>query len=132
MHKVQCSASDAQTHVSTAVQLFDPCSWLLAGCCIGYDLFGVFDGHGGKQAASFASKHVLPILQEELAGVHVKSDTALPEVLCEYTQLSDNDKLAWRMQDTMVQCLPAALVSTFKKVQDQFHAHTQVCYAPCT
>ena len=114
------------------MQLFDPCSWLLAGCCIGYDLFGVFDGHGGKQAASFASKHVLPTLQDELAGVDVKSDTALPEVLREYTQLSDNDKLAWRVQDTMVQSLPAALVSTFKKVQDHFHAHTQVCYAPCT
>lgn len=105
--------------------------WLLAGCSIGYDLFGVFDGHGGKQAASFASKHVLPILQEALAGVNVKPDTALPEIFSEYTQLSDDDKLAWRTQDTMVQCLPAALVSTFKKVQDQFHAHTQVCCAPC-
>ncbi|KAL3143652.1 hypothetical protein ABBQ38_002448 [Trebouxia sp. C0009 RCD-2024] len=102
------------------------------GCCIGYDLFGVFDGHGGKQAAGFASKHVLPILQEELAGVDVKPDAALPEVLCEYTQLSDDDKLAWRMQDAMVQCLPAALVSTFKKVQDQFHAHTQVSGSTAT
>lgn len=103
-----------------------PPSWLLAGGCIGYDLFCVFDGHGGKQAASFASKHVLPILQQELAGAILKTDIALPEDLLEYTELSDEDKHAWHMQDTMVQRLPTALVSTFRKVQDQFHANTQV------
>lgn len=87
----------------------------------------MFDGHGGKQAASFASKHVLPILQEELAGASLKTESALPEDLLEYSELSDEDKHAWHMQDTMVQRLPAALVATFRKVQDQFHANTQVC-----
>lgn len=103
-----------------------------AGRRIGYDLFGVFDGHGGKQAANFASKHVLPVLQQELARASVKTDTALPEDLWGYTELSDEDKLAWQMQDTMVQRLPTALVSTFRKVQDQFHANTQVCYGSAT
>lgn len=28
--------------------------------------FGVFDGHGGKAAATFASRHVLPLLQRAL------------------------------------------------------------------
>lgn len=92
----------------------------------------MFDGHGGKQAANFASKHVLPILQEELAGASVKTNTALPEDLGEYTELSDEDKLAWQMQDAMVQCLPTALVSTFRKVQEQFHANTKVFYGSAT
>ena len=105
---------------------------MCVGCRIGYDIFGVFDGHGGKQAANFASKHVLPILQNELAGANINTDTALPEGLWEYTELPDEDKLAWQMQDTMVQCLPTALVSTFRKVQDQFHANTQVCYGSAT
>ena len=30
------------------------------------DVFGIFDGHGGKQAAAFASKHLAPVLLGEL------------------------------------------------------------------
>ena len=30
------------------------------------DVFGIFDGHGGKQAAAFASKHLVPVLLGEL------------------------------------------------------------------
>ena len=93
---------------------------------IGYDVFGVFDGHGGKQAANFASKHVLPILQEELAEVDIKSDPTTPEELQKYSQVTDKDKLMWQMQDAMIQHLPTALVSSFKRVQEQFHNHTQV------
>ena len=29
-------------------------------------MFGIFDGHGGKQAAAFASKHLAPVLLGEL------------------------------------------------------------------
>ncbi|KAL0045273.1 hypothetical protein WJX82_002436 [Trebouxia sp. C0006] len=72
------------------------------GVSIGYDVFGVFDGHGGKQAANFAAKHVLLTLQEELAD------------------------------DALVQQLPAALVNTFRKVQEQFHENTQVSGATAT
>ena len=32
------------------------------------DLFGVFDGHGGKQAAAFAAKHLLAAAVDELAA----------------------------------------------------------------
>lgn len=86
----------------------------------------MFDGHGGKQAASFAAKHVLPTLQEELADVTLTSDKAVPEELEAYSQLSGEDKLAWLTQDALVQQLPAALVNTFRKVQEQFHENTQV------
>jgi hypothetical protein len=30
------------------------------------DVFGIFDGHGGKPAAAFAAKHAMPTLLEEL------------------------------------------------------------------
>ena len=125
-------SQNLQMLTTLALQPCDPFSWLHAGCSIDYDLFGVFDGHGGKQAANFASKHVLPIFQEELAGASLTTDTALPEDLSEYTELSDDDRLAWQVQDAMVQCLPTALVSTFRKVQDQFHANTKVCCCSAT
>ena len=98
-----------------------------SGVSVGYDVYGVFDGHGGKQAAVFASKHVLPLLQEELADTSVKTDIIVPEGLEGYNQLSEEDKLAWQAQDALVQQIPAALVATFHKVQQQFHEHTQVC-----
>lgn len=35
------------------------------------DMFGIFDGHGGKPAAAFAAKHAMPTLLEELQkGTH--------------------------------------------------------------
>ncbi|DBA75361.1 hypothetical protein WJX77_001579 [Trebouxia sp. C0004] len=102
------------------------------GVSIGYDVFGVFDGHGGKQAANFAAKHVLSTLQEELADITLTSDKAVPEELEAYSQLSDEDKHAWHTQDALVQQLPAALVNTFRKVQEQFHKNTQVSGATAT
>ena len=30
------------------------------------DVFGIFDGHGGKQAAAFVAKHLAPVLLGEL------------------------------------------------------------------
>jgi serine/threonine protein phosphatase PrpC len=30
----------------------------------GHSLFAVYDGHGGKNAAIFAAKHILNVLQE--------------------------------------------------------------------
>ncbi len=98
----------------------------MSGAAIGYNVFGVFDGHGGKQAANYASKHVLPVLQEELADGLPVQDLILPEDLEGYSKLTEEDKLAWQAQDALMQRLPAALVTTFRKVQEQFHEHTQV------
>lgn len=36
--------------------------------------FGVFDGHGGKAAATFASRHVLPLLQNALKDPSAPED----------------------------------------------------------
>ncbi len=40
------------------------------------DVFGIFDGHGGKQAATFASKHMAAALLEELQACLSKQQTA--------------------------------------------------------
>lgn len=47
-------------------------------------MFGVFDGHGGKQIASYASKNLMPALlkelskgaQEEARGIDIHSKHA--------------------------------------------------------
>ena len=41
-------------------------SGLLCAGPASLDVFGIFDGHGGKQAAAFASKHLAPVLLGEL------------------------------------------------------------------
>ena len=41
-------------------------SCLLCAGPASLDVFGIFDGHGGKQAAAFASKHLAPVLLGEL------------------------------------------------------------------
>lgn len=69
---------------------------------------------------------MLPTLQQELAEITLTPDEAVPEELEAYSQLSDEDKLAWHTQDALVQQLPAALVKSFQKVQEQFHENTQV------
>ena len=50
-----------------------------SGACL--DIFGVFDGHGGKQSAMYASKHMMPAvlnelskaIQEEAPGIDIHS-----------------------------------------------------------
>ena len=102
-------------------------SYAHAGTKVDYGLYGVFDGHGGKQAANFASKHILPELQQQLAPVPESSDTKLSEALQDYKeQLPAEDMAAWQAQDVFAEALPQALVETFSQVQDKFHEHTKV------
>ena len=54
-------------------------------CCTGVgpclDVFGIFDGHGGKQIANYAAKNMMPALlkelskgsQEEARGINIHS-----------------------------------------------------------
>lgn len=87
----------------------------------------MFDGHGGKQAANFASKHILPELQQQLAAIQASSDFKLTSALEEYQeQLSVEDTSVWQLQDVFAEALPLALVQTFKQVQEKFHEHTKV------
>lgn len=100
-------------------------------------MYGVFDGHGGKQAATFAAKHIVPVLQEQLVSVPLSSDHQLIQKLEEYkNQLSAKDTATWQAQDTLLAALPGALVTTFSQVQKEFFEHTQVSalrpiYCPC-
>lgn len=87
----------------------------------------MFDGHGGKQAAAFASKHILPELQQQLASIAAHPDFKLTEELEEYQeQLPDGATAVWQAQDVFAQALPNALVQTFRHTQNKFHEHTKV------
>lgn len=50
----------------SVIWLFAVTSGLLCAGSASLDVFGIFDGHGGKQAAAFASKHLAPVLLGEL------------------------------------------------------------------
>lgn len=43
----------------------------------GFALFGVFDGHGGKQAATYASKHMAASVSAALLEVDLTDQSAL-------------------------------------------------------
>lgn len=53
-------------------------SGLLCAGTVTLDAFGVFDGHGGKQAATFASKHMTVTMLEELQA-HMKTGSSLEQ-----------------------------------------------------
>ena len=44
--------------------MLKPDCWC-SGACL--DIFGVFDGHGGKQSAMYASKNMMPAVLKELS-----------------------------------------------------------------
>lgn len=85
-------------------------------------IFGVFDGHGGKQASQFSSKQVPSRLLEKLRG---SVTAALSEFsLRDYLDLGDGiePRLAaqWLLEDAVVRLLPRALCNVFVEVHDDF------------
>ena len=102
-------------------------AYIHAGTKVGYGLYGVFDGHGGKQAAAFASKHILPVLQQQLTSIQAPCGAKLCDELEDYREwLPEEDIFAWQAQDAFAEALPRALAQTFRQVQEQFHEHTKV------
>ena len=61
--------------------LCDPGRRAVVCVCVGPTklvLFGVFDGHGGKQAATFVSKHLAANLADLLPAVEPQPEPAEP------------------------------------------------------
>ena len=61
-----CQQDSLRYHYSAQVILSPVTCGLLCAGPASLDVFGIFDGHGGKQAAAFASKHLVPVLLGEL------------------------------------------------------------------
>eukprot|EP00193_Tetraselmis_chui_P011408 CAMPEP_0177777640 /NCGR_PEP_ID=MMETSP0491_2-20121128/15482_1 /TAXON_ID=63592 /ORGANISM="Tetraselmis chuii, Strain PLY429" /LENGTH=355 /DNA_ID=CAMNT_0019296767 /DNA_START=98 /DNA_END=1163 /DNA_ORIENTATION=- len=85
---------------------------------------GLFDGHGGKAAASYTSKN---LLKHVLAGLDdaverdvqsEQDEVDMSEQLKENT--SPEDRALWGAQDRMVQLLPAAIASGFQATDREF------------
>ncbi len=102
-------------------------------------LFGVFDGHGGKQAATFASRQLLSRLQAALAdGVAPACDpdsasAAAGEVAALREEAAamgvlDTTLRACDGTDALAAALPQALFAAFAATQRDFFSHCQVCY----
>ena len=94
------------------------------------DFFGIYDGHGGKQAATYASRHLPDKLLEVLPPASQReADVAKaepPPELQSCKKLSEEDWVVWEQQEALVSGLPEALVEAFQKLQSEFFETTKV------
>lgn len=87
------------------------------------DLFGVFDGHGGKQAATFAARHLteyLIALLGEREATAKGSRAHAPTDLREANRVDDRCWKAWEQQFDLTARLPEAISDAFALVQKHF------------
>ena len=109
-------------------------------------LFGVFDGHGGKQAAVYASRHLHTHLQTALRqpGIASPADEG-PDAAADSSNAGDaaaeaaelriqvqtlgaapEDLAACDDADSVAAALPLALVAAFAATEQAFINHSQV------
>ena len=94
------------------------------------DVYAVFDGHGGKQAATFASRN----LTEKLVGLLRKSASSdktskgSPDLhkLSFPAELDNEVWTYWESQDKLMEVLPGCLTEAFCKLQEDFFQQTKV------
>lgn len=107
-------------------------SGLICAGALSLDIYGVFDGHGGKQAATYASRNVtdklLASLKEKLATTGsslnaasaAKQDPQLPP------EVDRSLRDIWGLQDQITESLPESLADTFDRLQEDFFQQTKV------
>ena len=97
------------------------------------EIYGVFDGHGGKQAAVFSSKQFVNHLQQAVAKQghqeNANDQPDIPKELQACAELKPEVWEAWDAQERLVACLPEAFVSCFKTLQDGFFEQSKVPYS---
>lgn len=96
------------------------------------DVFGVFDGHGGKQAALFAKNHSLVHLTSAIKE-HVKQEGAnfegdIPEDLKSCSDVHQSVWTEWSQQQKLIESLPNAYISCFKHLQEAFFEGAKVSH----
>ena len=94
-------------------------------------VYGVFDGHGGKQAANFASRNLTDKLLAALEETtrfpeHEEPESTAREELQGCSRLGGEDWALWQGQDRVIDALPAALTSAFQRVQADFFENCKV------
>ena len=89
------------------------CCYLLPASAT-FSAFGVFDGHGGKQSAVYASKHLLPTLADFIDRAAAPGPQQQPAAAAgaaaagegEGEVASAVDKEIWAAQEALVERLP--------------------------
>lgn len=79
-----------------------------------FSAFGIFDGHGGRQAATYASNFLLK-------GVLAEADAPgpPPPEVPELEGLSPEDRAAWALQAALMARLPAACHAAFVRCNEE-------------
>ena len=94
------------------------------------DIFGIFDGHGGKQAATYASRHMTDLLvaalNDEEAEEGKLEDCAPQEQLHNCGHISEAMSGLWESQDQLIGNLPMSMTKSFEKLQSDFFEHNKV------
>ena len=98
------------------------------------DIYAVFDGHGGKQAATYASRNLtdklLGVLKEKGASRDSAKGTALPQELSFPAELDSDVWSSWESQDLLTEDLPGCLAEAFGKLQEDFFQQAKVSIFP--
>lgn len=100
-----------------------------------FSAFGLFDGHGGKGAANYASKnmlkHVLAALDAaQQPGAAQLDEVDMSEQLLGHT--APQDHALWQAQDRMVASLPAAICAGFEAADQDFKRRSKTSGATAT
>jgi hypothetical protein len=99
-------------------------------------VYGIFDGHGGKQAANYASRNLADKLLSAIGQADRSDfkdpDSAALEQLRSCTKLDSKDWEVWEGQDQLTECLPGSLVQAFQRLQSDFFEQCKVSCLNCT
>ena len=95
------------------------------------DIYAVFDGHGGKQAATFASRNLteklLGLAKESAASSNkAKRDPRDLQELSFPAELDSSVWSHWESQDQLTEVLPGCLTDAFCKLQEDFFQQSKV------
>jgi len=94
-------------------------------------VYGVFDGHGGKQAANYASRNLadklLSAICQASKSEFEEADCTAREELRGCSKLDGGDWGVWEGQDQVIEALPAALTQAFERLQTDFFEQCKVC-----
>lgn len=89
-----------------------------------YTCFGIFDGHGGKQASRFCAKHAVEMLQEELEERLQKDGEGSESVLPSALDVKDwTDEEKWI--ETASRVAAVALKGCFERLDHTFNEKQQ-------
>ncbi|KAF6254310.1 hypothetical protein COO60DRAFT_1703399 [Scenedesmus sp. NREL 46B-D3] len=130
------------------------CSWTPAGSdvAISFSAFGIFDGHGGKPAATFASKELLPMVMRladrcgegSSSGDGCSRQASVPAAAAAGpdadvagdeawgVEVTDEDRAVWAAQEALVERLPKALFAGFLEADKACRARHRVSGATAT